>query len=126
MQMARLTVTKEESEFFSDVLKDFELICYCDHFTLHFCSGSKWHQIVAQMDLETPDKVSVKTTRETWCRYLEGVVQNAWDLFKDSIVAFSGEKWSVYGRAFAAIAVNLVPAPKCSKDNTSDNKKDNA
>ena len=112
MQMARLTVTREKGGFVFDVLKDFELTCYCDHFTLHFWSGSKGHQIVVQMDLETPNKVSVETTRETWCGYLKGVVQNAWDLFKGNIIAFSGEKGSVLGQALAAITGNQVPAPK--------------
>ena len=93
MQMARLTVTKEEG----DVLKNFELICCCDHLTLRFWCGSKEHQVKVQMDKDA-DKVEVTTTRKTWDEYLQVVVQNAWDLFKGVIIAFSGEMPSVTGQ----------------------------
>ena len=93
MQMARLTVAKEEG----DVPKNFELVCYCDHFTLRFISGSKEHQVKVQMDKDA-DKVNVTTTRETWDEYLQVVIQNAWDLFKGVIIAFSGEMLSVTGQ----------------------------
>ena len=110
MQTARLTVTKEESRFLSGVLKDFELICYCEHFTLCFWSGSKANQIVAQMDPGTPNEVSVDKKYGTWCSYLEEVVQNAW---REGVVqSVCGGIWSVWGLARAAIPDNQVPAPK--------------
>ena len=93
MQMARRTVTKEES----DVLKNFELICYCDHRELCFWSGSKEHQVKVQMDKDA-DKVEITTTRKTWNEYLQVVVQNAWDFFKGVIITFSGEMPSVTGQ----------------------------
>ena len=120
MQMARLTVTKEESGWLStffwsslfDVLKNFELICYCDHFTLRFWSGSKGHKIVVKMDPENRDKVHVETTRETWNKYLKTVVQKGWDLFRGVIVAFAGEMVRFMGRSLAQLVWNQVPALK--------------
>ena len=111
MQMARLTVTKEEGGFLFDVLKNFELTCYCDHFALHFCSGSKGNKIVVQIDPST-DKVSVETTRRTWSGYLEVVVKKAWDQFKGVIVTFSGEMTRLVGEGLAKFVWNKAPALK--------------
>ena len=93
MQMARLTITKEKC----DVLQNFELICYCDHFTLRFCSGSKRHQVQVQMDKDA-DKVNVTTTRRTWDEYLQVVVQKAWDRFEGVTISLSEEMLNVMGQ----------------------------
>ena len=111
MQMARLTVTKEERGFLFDVLKNFELTCYCDHFTLRFWSGSKGNKIVVQIDPNTGN-VSVETTSRTWSGYLQVVVQNAWNHFKDVVLTVPGKVERLMGENLAKLVWNQFPALK--------------
>ena len=104
MQKARCLVTEEDSSFGRnsclDVLNDFELTCYCEHFCLIFYSGSRGHRVVIQMDPVT-GKVQVSTSTETWKAYLREAIRNSLGYLGDIIVCFLDEMKKITGKKLA-------------------------
>ena len=116
MQKARCLITQEDGisygYFWSnpllDILKDFELTCYCEHFHLVFYSGSRGHRVVIQMDPDNGE-VQVSTSTETWKAYLREIARKGWSSFSDIIVCFFDETKNFLGRWLAQAITSKQP-----------------
>ena len=114
MQKARCLITEEDSwwsrMFWSnpllDILKDFKLICYCEHFDLVFYSGSRGHQVVIQMDPDT-GKAQVSTSTETWKAYLKETFRKSWCYLSDIIVYFFDEMKKIIGEVLKSVVMGV-------------------
>ena len=84
MQEARKIVTQlEEKEKWYSCLRNFEMTCYGEHFTLVFWSGSRTNKMVIQT---IEGEVIVSVTKESWLKWLKGLVEKCRISFKN--VAF--------------------------------------
>lgn len=61
---------------------------------------------------EDAGKVKAKTTRRTWDKYLKAVLQKAWDLFENIIIAFFEEMLVVSGQDLEKLVWHQVPELK--------------
>lgn len=91
MQKARLIVTEAESW----ARKNFQITCYCDHFSYVFYSGSRYHQVVVQV---SGGELRVNTNITSWTGWLQAVVRRNWSNFVDAAFSIAG---SVFGGASA-------------------------
>ena len=82
MQKARLIVTEAESW----ARKNFEITCYCDHFSVVFYSGSRYHEAVVQV---CGGELRVETNITSWTECIKTVVRRKWSDFMDILLQFS-------------------------------------
>lgn len=108
MQMVRLIVT-EAKEW---CRKDFEIMCYAEHFSVRFWSGSHQNKFVVQV---VAGKIHVSVTDESWRMWFQRVVSESWNMFQDVALhildkaadmlnAIGGPKGDIAGAALRAIA----------------------
>ena len=79
MQMARLIVTKTSES----CLRNFELTCYGEHFSIIFWSGSRQNKFVIQI---IQGEIHVDVTGESWRRWFQKNVEEIWNSFKNIVV----------------------------------------
>ena len=105
MQEARVAVTAlEENE--KRCLRNFEMRCYAEHFTLVFWSGFRTTKMVIQLIGE--GKVNVTVTEKSLLKRLKELAQKSWSCFKNVVFKLQqaiGPAIAIVGPVFAAIAM---------------------
>ena len=98
MQQVRFVVTKTEEW----CLKNFEVTCYSEHFTLVFWSGNRTNRMVAQT-VEGTTEVSV--TKEGWRKWFKNVVNKFWTSFKGFVIKVAKKVADMIKAAGPGIAI---------------------
>ncbi|CAB4044665.1 Hypothetical predicted protein, partial [Paramuricea clavata] len=83
MQKARLIVTEVESW----ARKNFEITCYCDHFSVVLHSGSRDHHVVVQL---YEGELRVNTSIKSWTECIKTVVRRNLSNFMDTVLSIPG------------------------------------
>ena len=105
MQAAGVVVTELEKNE-KRCLRNFEMTCDAEHFTLVFWSGSRTTKMVIQLTGE--GKVNVTVTEKSFLKRLKELAQKSWSCFKNVVLKLQqaiGPAIAIVGPVFAAIAM---------------------